>query len=51
MKVVVLCGGLSSERHVSLVTGSSVCRALREEGFAGAEPAFENEAARIYRVA
>ena len=28
-----------------------VCRALREEGFAGAEPAFENEAARIYRVA
>lgn len=27
-----------------------VCRALREEGFAGAEPAFENEAARIYRV-
>ena len=32
MKVVVLCGGLSSERHVSLVTGSSVCRALRDRG-------------------
>ena len=32
MKVVVLCGGLSSERHVSLVTGSSVCRALRSRG-------------------
>ena len=27
-----------------------VSRAIREEGFAGAEPVFENEAARIYRV-
>lgn len=32
MKIVVLAGGLSSERSVSLVTGSSVCRALRENG-------------------
>ena len=32
MKIVVLAGGLSSERSVSLVTGSSVCRALRQNG-------------------
>ena len=32
MKIVVLAGGLSTERAVSLVTGSSVCRALRENG-------------------
>ena len=32
MKIVVLAGGLSTEREVSLVTGSSVCRALRENG-------------------
>jgi len=32
MKIVVLAGGLSTERSVSLVTGSSVCRALRENG-------------------
>lgn len=32
MKIVVLGGGLSSERHVSLVTATSVCRALRERG-------------------
>ena len=32
MKIVVLAGGLSSERAVSLVTGSGVCRALRERG-------------------
>ncbi len=32
MKIVVLAGGLSSERHVSLVTGTSVCRALRRRG-------------------
>ncbi len=32
MKIVVLAGGLSTERVVSLVTGSSVCRALRENG-------------------
>ncbi len=29
MKIVVLGGGLSTERHVSLVSGTSVCRALR----------------------
>lgn len=32
MKIVVLAGGLSTERAVSLVTGNSVCRALRENG-------------------
>lgn len=32
MKIVVLAGGLSSERNVSLVTGTSVCRALRQRG-------------------
>jgi D-alanine-D-alanine ligase len=32
MDIVVLAGGLSPERDVSLVTGSNVCRALRENG-------------------
>lgn len=32
MKIVVLGGGVSAERHVSLVTGTAVCRALRELG-------------------
>lgn len=32
MKIVVLGGGLSTERHVSLVTSTSVCRALRSRG-------------------
>lgn len=32
MKIVVLCGGLSSERHVSLVSGSGICKALRSRG-------------------
>ena len=32
MKIVVLAGGLSSERNVSLATGTSVCRALRRRG-------------------
>ena len=32
MKIVVLAGGLSTERTVSLVTGCGVCRALRERG-------------------
>lgn len=32
MKIVVLAGGLSPERAVSLVTGGGVCRALRENG-------------------
>ena len=32
LKIVVLAGGLSTERAVSLVTGVSVCRALRENG-------------------
>ena len=32
MKIVVLAGGLSPERAVSLVTGTGVCRALRGRG-------------------
>ena len=32
MKIVVLAGGLSTERTVSLVSGTGVCRALRKKG-------------------
>ena len=32
MKIVVLGGGISTERHVSLVTSTSVCKALRSRG-------------------
>ena len=32
MKIVVLAGGLSTERTVSLVTGTAACRALRGNG-------------------
>ena len=32
MKIVVLGGGISTERHVALVTGTSVCKALRRLG-------------------
>lgn len=32
MKIVVLAGGLSPERNVSLVSGTGACRALRENG-------------------
>ena len=32
MKIVVLAGGISTERAVSLVTGTGVCRALRRKG-------------------
>ena len=32
MKIVVLAGGTSTERDVSLLSGSQVCRALRENG-------------------
>lgn len=32
MKIVVLAGGLSTERDVSLVTGKNVCEALRRRG-------------------
>lgn len=32
MNIVVLAGGLSTERDVSLVTGKGVCKALREIG-------------------
>ncbi len=36
MKIVVLAGGLSPERNVSLSTGAKVCQALRERGHAAA---------------
>lgn len=32
MKIVVLAGGLSSERDVSLSSGAGICRTLRERG-------------------
>ena len=32
MKIVVLGGGISTERHVSLVTATSMCKALRRNG-------------------
>lgn len=32
MKIVVLAGGLSLERDVSIITGDMVCQALRERG-------------------
>lgn len=32
MKIVVLAGGLSTERAVSLVSGTEICRALRRRG-------------------
>ena len=32
MKIVVLAGGLSPERNVSLSSGSKVCQTLRERG-------------------
>lgn len=32
MKIVVLAGGLSTERDVSLISGTQVCKALRKKG-------------------
>lgn len=32
MNIVVLAGGLSPERQVSLVSGTNICRALRQKG-------------------
>ena len=32
MKIVVLCGGLSTERDISIITGTRVCQAIRENG-------------------
>ena len=32
MKIVVLAGGLSTERDVSINSASKVCKALREKG-------------------
>lgn len=32
MDIIVLCGGISTEREVSIKSGSNVCEALREKG-------------------
>ena len=32
MKIAVVCGGLSSERDVSITSGTNVARALRSRG-------------------
>ena len=32
MKIVVLAGGTSTERDVSIVSGTNVCKALRSKG-------------------
>ena len=32
MKIVVLCGGISTERDISIVSGQGVCKALRSKG-------------------
>ena len=32
MKITVLCGGTSTERDVSLTSGSLICKALKEKG-------------------
>lgn len=32
MKIVVLAGGVSTEREISIVSGTGVCKALREKG-------------------
>jgi D-alanine-D-alanine ligase len=34
MKIVVLCGGTSTERDISIISGTGVCKALRERGHA-----------------
>ena len=32
MKIIVLAGGLSPERDVSLISGAGICKTLRERG-------------------
>lgn len=32
MNIVVLCGGISTEREISIISGTGVCRALRKKG-------------------
>lgn len=32
MNIVVLCGGVSTEREISIVSGTGVCKALRSKG-------------------
>ena len=32
MKIVVLAGGTSTERDVSIVSGTGICQALRQKG-------------------
>ena len=53
MNIVVLCGGLSTERNISLISGTKVCMALRARGhravlvdmFMGLEEGVEDPAA------
>ena len=37
MRIVVLAGGLSMERNVSLSSGTRICRALRARGHQAAQ--------------
>ena len=39
MKIVVLAGGTSTERDVSIVSGTGICGALRQKGHQAIEPA------------
>ena len=32
MKIVVLCGGISTEREISIISGTQVCLTLRKKG-------------------
>ena len=32
MNIVVLCGGTSTEREISLISSEGICRALRSRG-------------------
>ena len=32
MKIVVLAGGTSTERTISIVSGTGICKALRQKG-------------------
>lgn len=54
MKIVVLAGGISTERDVSLVTGTMIYKALKEKGhelvLLDAYLGYEQEAGDIFRI-
>lgn len=50
LRVVVLCGGVGSEREVSLESGEAVTQALRSAGFAVAKQELKGEAGEIDRL-